>query len=284
MSGKGRSKGLIVIGVIIFIAILIGSYMAFLKGGGEGWSEVSGGPTTNVQSLTSGQAMAFPQEKGLSAGYGYYLGGSRVGGTTITFVEETNYQGTASRNLEGSFNSELSMQETSVKFSGDMEMYIEKDSGRPEHLSYAFHYTEPSQGDLNMDFTWYENQSKMVTKLSGMGMSETVTASFPPKYWNDITFEELHVGYSKQITYEVEGESVSLSIDVIEHKDVTVPKGTYENCYLVSISQTGLNQSNQEIEYWINEEGVVPKMSFNQTIGTTSFTLVTKLEHYGYKP
>ncbi len=278
MKNEGIGTVAIVVIVIVVAAVAAGGYMVMSggEGGGEEWEEVSGGPTTSAQALSSGQGIGVPLKKGMSASYGYYQSGSRVGEYTVTNVGEEYFQGVSYRKIEGSGNLNFSVQEKSVKFSMDVTGYFEN-TGMPKQLSYTFHYTQPKEKDVDMEYTWNESQSEMVTEVSG----QTTTADLPTEYWNTISAGDLYVGYSKQMTYTIESTSVTLSIEVIGREDVTVPKGTFEDCYLVKLSQPEINQ---EGKYWINEEGVMPKMNFSQTIGTTSLTFTMKLEHYGYKP
>lgn len=196
------------------------------------------------------------------------------------------YQGKLCRKIEGDGNAKLSISGITTSYTFNLEGYMDSDTGMPKKYSYKYHYSEPQKIDKTIELTWNRAQGVMVSEVSVSGQKTTVTAHLPEEYWEPI--ENLSIGHRKEITYTVESptenlstNSVTLKIQIKGREDVTVPKGVYENCYVVKATQPELGQ---EFTYWITEDGVVPKTRFSQSIGLTSFELTGKLEHYGYAP
>lgn len=246
----------------------------------RGWKEYSGGPAINLQSLGSGQFMSIPREAGLSASYGYYYQGSRIGEFTEKLVGTETYQGIQCYKVEGNLNMDVTIGGIKLSANGDTIGYFDTSDSMPKYMSFTFNYTSPAQTTATMDFAWNRAQSKMATTVSLLGQTASVVASLPSDYWEPIP--SLYVGYSKQFTYTIDSTSVTMTISVTGKEDVTVPKGTYKDCYVVKITQP---QVGIDMTMWIDKEGILPKADVSMALsgaGTTTFTV--KLEHYGIAP
>jgi hypothetical protein len=260
-----------VIGILVPVVVILATVLLM----GEG----KAGPEINFQSAISAQALGIPADKGASVTYGVYHQGIRAGEVTLTYLKDEYYGGELCKKFEGTGNISTSIGGTRVNFSMGMTGYMVVDGEMPKHWSFTYYYTQPQQMTLSLEWTWHRERSEMVTEISGLGISQSTTAYLPDEYWEPITIGDLYVGYSKEMTYTIDSIPVTLSISVTQQEDVVVPVGTYEDCYVVSITQPEVDQ---EFTFWVNKEGIAPKMETSMSVGFTSFTLTLELESYGY--
>jgi hypothetical protein len=262
----------IIITIVVAAALAAGAIVyVFTKGG---WEELSGGPRANIQGLVSGSISLMP-EAGTKAIYGFYFYGNRVGSFSMEYVGERAFQGIASHKYLNNGSMVLTVGDKTVEMTIQGYEYYDMD-GFPLHATYIYGYMRPEEMTMALEYTWNRAQSKMYIKTYVKTAVEEITvenvATVPAEYWEPI--QDLYIGYSKQLTYAINGTSVTLMVNVTGEEDVTVPKGTYR-CYVVGISQPELGM---EMTSWIDTtNGAVSQMEF--TMGGLDFTIM--LERYG---
>jgi hypothetical protein len=104
-------------------------------------------------------------------------------------------------------------------------------------------------------------------------------------FWSKTNLQDvLYVGYSNEVTYttSVSGydTDITLKITVIGQEDVTVEKGTFEDCYIIEIEQdSGVVSTTSYM--WIDENYVCPKMQISNSAASLGYgDLVIELEEY----
>jgi hypothetical protein len=107
----------------------------------------------------------------------------------------------------------------------------------------------------------------------------------PDDFWTTTNLEDnLYVGYTGEVSYttSVSGydTDVTMEISVIGQEDVTVAKGTFEDCYIVKINQTSGSITTTSY-MWIDENNVCPKMQISNSEAFLGYgDIVIELEEY----
>ena len=246
---------------------------------------VTGGPTASLQSIaTGGNALTTPAEDH-TAVYGYYMGQTRIGSISFTNVGEEYYQGTLCNKIEGSGTFDLEIDSYSIRMNFDIEGYESTYDASLRYLDYEItvSYSTMSmgmQGTVDVDRENNEITSTMYTPTTGT-ISAVITVS--DEFWSKTNLQDsLYVGYVKEVAYttSVSGDDtdVTLRISVTGQEDVTVGKGTYEDCYIVKIEQT-IGAVTTTSYMWIDENGVCPKMQLSDNFASLG-ELIIELEEY----
>ena len=121
--------------------------------------------------------------------------------------------------------------------------------------------------------------------------SQSTVIEVSDEYWTIKLLEEnLYVGYINEISYTTSlngyETDISLRISVVGQEDITVQKGTFEDCYRIEIEQIEtltLTTTTQKI--WITEDGICPKMEIVSMATSfdyegTSEGMIIELEEY----
>jgi hypothetical protein len=197
-----------------------------------------------------------PEPEVHSAIYGYYFQESRVGELQFTSVDTGTYQ------FEGEFNIDITIGEVGASFDGEVGDFK---NSVPQSKSGGGSYE-----DSSLPFPTAIDAAIFVD------VTREMTFLLPPECWGNI-----NVGYSAQFTYMIHLggiPEVTVEMTAIEKKDVVVPSGTYENCYVVDGTQPEMDL---EVTLWVTEQGVVPQAEITMAVrGVDPLTLTMKLEHY----
>ena len=250
---------------------------------------VSGGPSANLESMvTGGNALTTPAI-GHTAVYGYYASGYKIGDISFTAAGEETYNGEQCYRVYGDGYLNFDAYGQSIGTNFDLDAYITKADSILAHSTYNFNFYEPYSMDMEMtmDVDKDNGEIRMSVYNTYTGSVSTVI-EVSDEYWDISLIEDnLYVGYTDEITYTtsmsgVETE-ISLKISVVNQEDITVPKGTFENCYSVKIEQTeSLTSTTTYSMLWIDENNVCPKMKFGD--GTSSLgyegDMTIELEEY----
>ncbi len=278
-----KYKILTVISVISVVSILIGAFLI----SGSFYDEsinnpsinkipVKGGPKFNIESIVnSGNALTLP-DIGHTAVYGYYLSGVRLGEISFTNVGEENYNGEQCYKITGNGNFNFDIYGQSMEVDFNIDAYISKSDGRLVYFNYDFEINQPFNIDMDMimDINKENGEITVTVDSSLIGSSSTIIKT-SDGFWDcTLLKDDLFVGYLKEVTYTTNvlgyDTDVSLIISVIGKEDVTVKKGTFEDCYIVQIDQDqGYVNSTSII--WIDGNGICPKMQ----IGSSSYSSIS---------
>jgi hypothetical protein len=282
------------ISVISVVAILVGAYLISgylyndnIKNPTINKIPVKGGPKFNIESIVnSGNAFTSP-DVGHTAVYGYYLSGVRLGEVSFTTVGEENYNGEQCYKItgNGNFNFDIYGQSMSVDF--NIDAYISQSDGKLVYFYYNFDINQPFNIDMDMimDINKENGEITVTVDSSMIGSSSTVIKT-SEEYWDcTLLKDDLFVGYLNEVIYTMNvlgyDTEVSLKISVIGKEDITVKKGTFEDCYIVQIDQDqGYVNSTSTI--WIDENGICPKMQIGSS-STSSISyegMTIELEEY----
>lgn len=289
-----KYKPVIAITVIGVVAILIGAFLLPGYFDDEGINDtyinkihVKGGPKANIESIVSGgNALTTPAE-GHTAVYGYYLNSSKIGEISFTAIGEETYGGKQCEKIIGSGNFNFDIFEQSVGANFDIGAYISKSDGILANCRYSFDFNYPYNMNMDMilDIDKEEGEITVTVDSSLMSITSTVI-KVTDDYWNCTLLEDnLYVGYIKEVAYimNVYGydAEVNLKISVIGQEDITVKKGTFEDCYIIQIDQEqGYATTTSRI--WIDGEGICPKMQIGSS-GSSSISyegMTIELEEY----
>lgn len=290
----GKYKLYTIISVIGIVSIIIGAFIYtgyfYSEGDNEPYINkihVKGGPKVNIESIvTSGNALATP-DQGYTAVYGYYMGSSKVGDISFTSVGQQSYGGTQCNKIigDGSFYFEIYGQSIEANF--DIDAYISQSDGILTYCRYGFEFCNPYSMDMDMILDIDKDNGEItVTVDSSLMDSQSTIIKTSDEYWDcTILKDDLYVGYLKEVAYTMNvlgyDTEVSLKINVIGMEDVTVNKGTFEDCYIIQIEQEQ-DYSTSTSTIWVDEDGICPKMQIGSS-GTTSISyegMTIELEEY----
>jgi hypothetical protein len=249
---------------------------------------VTGGPTASLQSIaTGGNALTVPAEEH-TAVYGYYMGGSKIGSISFTNVGEETYNGELCTKIEGGGNFDLEVESYSFDMAFDIEGY---QSVNDESLQYCNYDFNIGYGTMIMDMTGTvsvdkENNEITSTVYSSMTDEEISTViKVDDDFWSYTNLQgDLYVGYYNEITYStsVGGYDIdsTLTISVTAQEDITVVKGTFEDCYKVEIEQEVQGMTTTSY-IWVDENNVCPKMQVSNSAAAMGYgDFVIELEEY----
>lgn len=284
-----KYKPIIAIVVVIgVVALLIGALLAMglLTGGSDSGSDiikipVSGGPKVNLQSIATGSgtyggnALTQPAEDH-TAVYGYYMGSSKFGEISFTNQGDEYYQGKTCKKITGSGNFNIELYGQSMKMNFDIDAYTLKSDETLVYCNFDFSVVSPISFDMDaiIDVDRDNNEITYTVNSDMISISNVIEVS--EDYWTDTDIEDnLYVGYSKEVSYTVStygyDVTVDMEISVIAQEDVTVGKGTFEDCYKVQIEQDGAAMA----YVWLDEDGICPKIQIapSATTGLGDFTI-----------
>ena len=125
-----------------------------------------------------------------------------------------------------------------------------------------------------------------------MGRTSTATSIFPTEYWGLVSsVDDLYVGYNEEIEYTIsssdfdEDVEMNMQISVTGKEDITVPSGTFENCYILEVEQTQSDYSSYgsfeaTTKIWITEDGEFPQSEISMSTSGIPIDITSKLEGY----
>lgn len=293
---KSRMKPIIaIIGTVVIVAILIGALLFSGALDGVTNSEedinkisVDGGPQANLESLVSGGNVLTTPAQGHTAVYGYYMSGSKIGEIYFTGAGEAYYDGKYCDKIIGGGNLNLEVYGQTVGMDFDLTGYVDKTDSILTYSTYNFNFDKPVSMDMDMtlDFDKYEGEITFTISSSMTGSQSTVI-EVSDDYWDmQLSEEDLYVGYIDEIQYtmSVEGYDVAmiLRIKVVAQEDITVPKGTFQDCYRIEIEQTEtLTLTTTTSKVWIDENYICPKMEIDSDASSLGYGDMTiELEEY----
>jgi len=236
-------------------------------------NKIEGGPSVSLKSLGSGNLKITPASDCVAKYNMYYLG-DKIGESVEANAGITTYNGKSCYKILGRSDVELSVSGKTVAFTVDSIYYVEVDNNMPVYMSIVYDYTQPEElksYDMTVDITWNQQTGEITSTSSVMGQKGTAVAYLPLENWGIISsLSDLYVGYSKEFDYTMSTQGVTgavhMTVNVLNNEGVTVPAGTFENCYVLEIDQdlsdlnvAGISSAN--IKIWISEDGVVPKAS-----------------------
>jgi hypothetical protein len=289
-----KNKYIISITVIGVVAILIGALLitGFLNDTVINNPTINkipakGGPKVNIESIVSGgNALATPAE-GHTAVYGYYLNSSKIGEIFFTSIGEEVYGGKQCDKIIGGGNFDFEIYDQSVGVNFDIDAYISKSDGILTNSHYSFDLNIPYNINMDMILDIDKEEGEITVTVDGSLMSSTSTViKVTDDYWDcTLLKDNLYVGFIKEVAYTMNvygyDAEVNLKISVIGLEDVTVKKGTFEDCYIVQIEQIqGYTTTTSKI--WIDEDGICPKMQIGSS-GSSSISyegMTIELEEY----
>lgn len=289
-----KYKPIIAIAVIGIVAILIGALLMTGYLNDEAINDsyinkihVKGGPKANIESIvSSGNALTTPAE-GHTAVYGYYLSSSKIGEISFTTEGEEIYGGKQCNKITGGGNFNFNIYGQSVGANFDIGAYISKNDEILSNCRYSFDFNKPYNMNMDMILDIDKEEGEITVTIDSSLMSSTSTViKVSDEYWECTLLEEnLYIGYIKEVTYSMNAygydAEVNLKISVIGQEDVTVKKGTFEDCYIVQIDQEqGYATTTSKI--WIDQDGICPKMQIGSN-GSSSISyegMTIELEEY----
>jgi len=226
---------------------------------------VKGGPKANIESIISGGNALTTPEVGHTAIYGYYIGGIKIGEISFTSIGEEIYGGAQCDKIIGDGNFNFNIYGQSLDADFDISAYISKSDGILAYCRYGFNFNEPYTMDMDMILDIDKDEGEIIVTMDSSFIESTSTViKTSQEYWDcTILKDDLYVGYLKEVTYTMNvmgyDTEVTLKISVIGKEDVTVKKGTFEDCYIIQIDQEQ-NYAITTSKIWINDEGICPKM------------------------
>jgi len=280
-SPKTKNYGLIIgiAAILISVMIIAAFFLMPMTGSTDGdinKIEVEGGPKMNIQSLVSGggNALTIP-DLDHTAVYGYYMSNERIGKMSYTTVGDQSYNGYLCTKVIGDGAIEMSVMGYSVDVDFDFTAYASKSDDSLMHADYDFDYDMGSFGSnmgmqLSVDVDKDNNEisSSVTTDMGGFDTDAETTIKVTDDFWAvSDSFTELYVGLSEELTYTTttntygydEDKEVTMTISVTDIEDVTVKKGTYEDCYIIVIEQV-MDSTTTTSTIWVTEDGFCPKM------------------------
>jgi len=274
---SNTKKTLAIIGVTI---VLISAVLSIMLFGGTDTENidkipVEGGPTINLQSIVNGgNALTIP-ETGCTAVYGYYINNKKTGTISFTSVGEENYQGQQCIKTIGSGNFHFEILGQSIDINCDLTGYTVESEGTLLHYEYNLGYNYPQNMEMSMIVDVdKENNEIILTSNSSTGNS-SIVYNVPGEYWTKTNPKELYVGYSANETYTMTSNGyssdVNVNLTVVGKEDVTVPKGTFKDCYIIQI-EVEQYYTTTTTTLWVTENGVCPKIEIEA--GSTSMGLM----------
>ena len=272
---------IVVAAALIISVFLIGSFLGEgpLKDMDDQYEDehkmhVAGGPEANLESIVSGGNALTTPAVGHTAVYGYYMGYNRLGEILFKNKGEETYNGEYCDKIYGNGYLNFDVFGVVMGTEFDLSAYVTKADSVLLHSVYSFNFNQPFKMDMEMTLDLDKNNGEItMTAYNSMTGSISTVIEVSEDYWNIKLLEEnLYLGYIEEITYttSVAGyeTTVTLRISIVGIEDVTVPKGTFEDCYRVEIEQIdALTLSTTTQKIWITGDGMCPKM---EIIGITS--------------
>ena len=274
--------------VILAVLFMSGVFTGGLSNPTVNIIPASDGPTGSLQSIATGSNVLTTPKSGYTAAYGYYMSGAKIGSISFANTGQEYYQGELCNKIDGSGTFDFgSYGGDSIEMSFDISGYETVSDSTLLYYDYDFNidystYNVDMEGTVNID---RENGEITSTVYSSMTGSIETVMEVSDEYWTITNIQDnLYVGYSSEVTYtasvyEIDTD-VTISISVIGQEDVTVTRGTYEDCYKVKIEQTSSGVTTTSY-MWLNEYNVCPKMQISNSVaalGYGDFTI--ELEEY----
>ena len=261
---KKSSKKMIIILPIIATLVAIMLIIVFLNPFSQsGTQEVKiytgSGPTINLQSLTSGNAIAIPED-GRTAIYGFYLGSQKLGEISHTSEGIVFYQDIECYKIVGSGAMSYEYSSYSIDFIYNYCAYISKHDNTLIYSELSYEYLQPTTYEMEMSISVDKEKGELTTTVNGIK-----TISKLPDYYWDINFQNnLYVGYKEEINYNIYSSGYSynatMKIFIPVKEDVVVPAGKFLDCYKIIYemeSEFGIITSTS---VWVNDNWITPKM------------------------
>jgi len=285
---SNKKKPMIAIITILIVLILVAATFIVIFNQDKGneideyinsiKSKIEGGPTVSMQSLACGNFQSIPQEGSL-AKYYLYNQGEKVGEAYEVNTGETNYNGINCYKMLGRSNIDMTYQSTEIAFVMDYTYYIKTDNNIPIYMEMDYDYSQPQDMKASSEISWDENTGEI--KMTMPNSNQEMIMDFPQEYWGIIdSVNDLYVGYSNEFEYTmtISGSTndVNMDISINEQEDVTVPSGTFENCYVIEITQSYSYSTISSQKIWISEDGFVPKVELN----SSGMDITQELEGY----
>ena len=230
------------------------------------------GPLINMQSLTTGNAIAVP-EVGHTAVYGFYTDNEKVGEITYTTDKEEEYNGINCFKITG-FGE---MTNTQSGISYEFISYVSKLDNSLVFSKYTY-----STGGEEANWTAMVDRenNEIITEVMG----NEVIYTLPDSYWEiSGLHNNLTIGFEENMKMKSStGGSVAdlfLKLTIPLKEDVKTPLGLFEDCFKV---QMELNQQEftSTTSVWISDQGITPKMEVALSRGDIVSTVSTILIEY----
>ena len=259
-------------------------------------SKIEGGPKASLYSLAGGNFQSIPNEGNVAKYYVYY-DGEKIGETIEGTVGKETYNGRSCYKMLGRSNVEFSYLEQTIAFQMIYAFYEDENTKMPVYMTIKYDYSKPEElkeFDMIISLSWDQNSGEIKTSVQCGEQTGTSTAILPIEYWGMISsVDDLYVGFSEEIDYtmttSVSGTSsdsdMNLKISITGQEDVTVPSGTFENCYVLEMEQTqsnGYSYSSTDVnmKIWISEDGFVPQKETSLSSMGMPLSITSKLEGY----
>ena len=248
---------------------------------------VAGGPRGNLQSLaTGGNALTTP-DIFHTAVYGYYMNGSKIGSISFTNKGEEYYLEKLCYKIEGGGIFDIQIYNQQLEMDFNINGYVTKSDLTLQYYNYEFSvgyngYSMDMSGTIYVDI---ESGKITLDIYSSMIGSISTVIEVPNDFWTITNLQDnLYVGYSDEVYYTISvsgyNTDVSMKISVIGQEDVTVAKGTFEDCYVVKIDQTSSGITTTSY-MWIDENNVCPKMQISNSAASFGYgDIIIELEEY----
>jgi hypothetical protein len=253
---KSPPTGKIVVGVGVAIATIV-VVMLIMAHPPRG--ELPGAPRLLV---TGPAAQGMPiLDEGTTAVWAWYSNGSKIG--TVT------YEGVGGNRIDmrGSYTM-MFMEYDAQGYAlvdpdfGLTQMHLEMESGEITVIM-----------DITVDYA--RNEMEMEVTTGGISTSSVIT--FPPEALQPLKVEELYVGWSREYTFQINGITFTMTERVVRQEDITVPKGTFSDCYVIEYSSsTQYGYPGVQFTYWVTPEGYTPQY----TVSMMGTEITCKLESY----
>jgi hypothetical protein len=283
-----------IVGVIGVVAILIGALFSLVVINGEfgedgtnnstvNKNHVAGGPTVNLQALANGGNTLTQPAEDHTAVYGYYMSCTKFGTISFTSQGEEYFQGETCKKIIGNGNFNIELYGYYMEMSFNINAYTLKSDESLAYCKFDFSVVTPISLDMDAIIDVDKENNELIYIVNNEFTGSTSTSiKVSDNYWSDTKIEDnLYVGFSKDLYYTVNAYGydviVDMVISVISQEDVTVGKGTFEDCYKVQIEQ-----DESVIAYvWLTEEGICPKIQVGSGVSSTGLgEFSIELEEY----
>ena len=283
------SIAIIAIGITVVLIFALLYVTGVFPGGASSSSlkiPASGGPRGNLQSLTSGNTLVIP-DIDHTAVFGYYVNGFRLGSLSFTNKGEESYLGETCYKIQGTGIIDLELYNQSIEMNININGYEVKSDSLLIYYNYDLNMEYLSNvidmiGTITVD---KENGQITSTSYSSLTGSTSAVIEVPSDFWTKTNLQDnLYVGYFDEVNYTINingsETDVNIKISVNGQQDVTVTKGTFEDCYIVVIEQT-IDSTTTTSYMWVDENFVCPKMQIpNSTASVGYGDLTMELEEY----
>ena len=230
-----------------------------------------------------------------------YYDGDKIGEVKQINKGTETYNGISCQKIIGATDTTMEIMSYEVEFIMEYIYYLNNNNNFPVHMDLNYNYTKPAElagMKMSADIDWDKDTGEVTMSMggmTGMGGDTSITYTLPTEYWGLLSsYSDLTVGYSKNMDYAMESQGmvtdISMTISVEKQEDVTVPAGTFKDCYVVNIQQEQSTQSGYadsqssttNMKYWISSTGEVPKVetSSAEMTGMASLSMTQELEGY----